>query len=55
MTRGFTRAALIDRADGGAPATQAVASEIDPVRVVDEAVEDGVSIGRVAGHGAMPQ
>jgi hypothetical protein len=54
MTRGFTLAALIDRADGGAPATQAVALELEAMSIVDDAVEDGVSEGRLAGHGAMP-
>jgi hypothetical protein len=34
-----------------APSTQAVAGEIDAVGVVDETVENGVGIGRVAEHG----
>jgi hypothetical protein len=31
-----------------APSAQTVASEIDAVRVVNQAVEDGVSVGRIA-------
>ena len=46
---------LIDSPGGRdrAPSTQAVAREIDAVGVVNETVEDGVGIGRVADHG-MP-
>jgi len=33
----------------GARASQAVAGEIDAVRVVDDAIENGVGIGRIAG------
>jgi hypothetical protein len=46
---------LIDRQGGRdrAPSTQAVAGQIDAVGVVDEPVEEGVGIGRVADHG-MP-
>ena len=36
-------------------ASQAVAGEIDAMGVVNEAIEDGVSICRIAEHGAMPQ
>jgi hypothetical protein len=32
----------------GTRASQAVAGEIDPVRVVDDAIEDGVRVGGVA-------
>ena len=32
----------------GARASQAVAGEIDPVRVVDDAIEDGVGVGGIA-------
>jgi hypothetical protein len=39
----------------GASAPQAVAGEIDPVGVVNQPVEDGVGISRVAEHGTMPQ
>ena len=34
----------------GAWASQAVAGEIDPVGVVDEAIEDGVGVGGIADH-----
>jgi hypothetical protein len=34
---------------------QAVAVELKPVGIVDDAVEDGISKGRLAEHGAMPQ
>ena len=40
---------------GGAPLAQTVAPELDPVGVVDDAVEDGVGQRGVAEHGAMPQ
>ena len=36
-------------------AAHRVAPQLDAVSIVDEAVEDGVSIGRLAEHGAMPQ
>ena len=47
--------ALIERTGerDRASATQAVAGEIDAVGVVEEAIEDGVGIGRIADHG-MP-
>ena len=32
-----------------------VAREVDAISILEEAVEDGVSIGRVAEHGTMPQ
>jgi hypothetical protein len=32
----------------GARASQAVAGEIDPVGVVDEAIEDGIGVGGIA-------
>ena len=32
----------------GARASQAVAGEINPVRVVDDAIEDGVGVGWIA-------
>jgi hypothetical protein len=32
-----------------------VAGEIDPVRVVDDAIEDGVGIGGLPEHRRMPQ
>jgi hypothetical protein len=35
----------------GAPASQAVASEIDAVGVVNEPVKDGVGVSRVANEG----
>jgi hypothetical protein len=31
-----------------------VAGEIDPVRVVDDAIEDGVGVGWIAEHHRMP-
>ena len=36
-------------------AAHRVAPQLDAVSIVDEAVEDGVGIGRIAEHGAMPQ
>jgi hypothetical protein len=36
-------------------ASQTLAGEIDTVGVVDEAVEDGVGISRVAEHDITPQ
>jgi len=36
-------------------ASQAFAGEIEAMGVVNEPVEDGVGISRVAEHGAMPQ
>ena len=38
-----------------ASASQTLAGEIDAMGVVNEAVEDGVGVSRVAEHGAMPQ
>src|ERR1700730_2225437 len=46
------------RSSGGRPErpllTQAVAFKLEAMGVMDEAIEDGVGIGRVAEHGAMP-
>ena len=39
----------------GARASQAMAGEIDPVCVMDDAIEDGVGIGRITEHRRMPQ
>ena len=36
-------------------APEAVAGEIDAVGVVNEAVEDGIRMSRVAEHGITPQ
>jgi hypothetical protein len=48
--------ALIGRAGGRdrASSTQAVAGEIDAVGVVDETVEDGVGVSRIAEDLMMP-
>ena len=35
----------------GACAAQAIAGEVDALRVVHQAVEDGVGVGRIADHG----
>ena len=47
------------RSSGGRPErpllTQAVAFKLEAMGVMDEAIEDGVGIGRVAEHGAMPK
>jgi len=44
---------LIDRPSGceRTSAAQTVAGEIDAIGVVDQAVEDGISIGRIADEG----
>jgi hypothetical protein len=36
-------------------AAHRVAAQLDAVGIVDKAVEDGVGIGRIAEHNAMPQ
>jgi hypothetical protein len=44
--RGFIRCGLLN----GAASAQGVALELDPMRVVHEAIEDGVGQGRLADH-----
>jgi hypothetical protein len=40
---------------GSELSAQRIAFELEAMSVVDDAVEDGVSNGRLAEHGAMPQ
>ena len=40
---------------GGSLLAQAVAAQFDPVGVVDDAIEDGVSESGIAEHPEMPQ
>jgi hypothetical protein len=42
-------------AGGFTSSPQALAVEIDPVGVMDQAVEDGVGLGGITEHGRAPQ
>ena len=48
-TERLVRSTLLDRFRSGSP--QAVAGQAEPLSVMDEAVENGVGIGRIADHG----
>src|SRR5882724_5260511 len=48
-TEWFVRSTLLDCFRSGS--SQAVACQVEPLSVVDEAVENGVGIGRIADHG----